>query len=85
MREINYGSSFDKIFLYNFFLALLPLFISFFVRHISNVNHLPGIYTPELLFFSIMISATALGDITDETKLYKLNITIIAFALNNMV
>lgn len=60
-----------RFLIYNFFGALLPLFISLFIRHISNITHRPGVYTPELLFFSIMISATALGDITDEIKLYK--------------
>lgn len=57
--------------MYNFVGALLPLFIALFIRHISNITPRPGVYTPELLFFSIMISAIALGDITDEIKLFK--------------
>jgi NO-binding membrane sensor protein with MHYT domain len=60
-----------RFLMYNFIGALLPLFISLFIRNIANITHRPGVYTPELLFFSIMISATALGDVTDEIKLYK--------------
>ncbi len=59
-----------RFLMYNFVGALLPLLISLFIRHISNIIPHPGVYTPELLFFSIMISATALGDVTDEIKLY---------------
>ena len=35
----------------------------------GSVPAIPGVYAPELLFFGIMISATALGDITDEARI----------------
>jgi len=54
---------------YNFVGALLPLIISWTVRRLGEVPAPPGVYAPELLFFGVMISATALGDITDETKI----------------
>jgi hypothetical protein len=63
-----------RFLMYNFVGALLPLFISLFIHHIANMTPHSGVYSPELLFFSIMISATALGDITDEIKLFKLSI-----------
>ena len=55
--------------MYNFIGALLPLMVSYIVRQVSAITALPGVYAPELLFFAIMVSATALGDITDETKI----------------
>lgn len=54
---------------YNFVGALLPLAISWTVRRIGDVPARPGVYASELLFFAIMISATSLGDITDETRM----------------
>ena len=58
-----------RFLVYNFIGALLPLFIAFSIRKTANIPPTPGVYAPELLFFAIMISATALGDITDETKI----------------
>jgi hypothetical protein len=55
--------------MYNFIGALLPFMISWTVRRVSDISASPGVYAPELLFFAIMISATALGDITDEVKI----------------
>lgn len=55
--------------MYNFVGALLPLMISWTIRYISEVPAPPGVYAPELLFFGVVISATALGDLTDEEKL----------------
>jgi hypothetical protein len=58
-----------RFLMYNFIGALLPLMVSWTVRRISDISAFPGAYAPELLFFAIMISATALGDITDEVKI----------------
>ena len=55
--------------MYNLVGALLPLLISWTVRRIGDVLDPPGAYAPELLFFAVMISATALGDLTDEKEL----------------
>lgn len=57
-----------RFLMYNLVGALLPLIISFTIRHVTSVQAPPGVYASELLFFSIMISATALGDITDESE-----------------
>lgn len=58
-----------RFLMYNFVGALLPLAISYVIRQVADIPALPGVYAPELLFFAIMISATALGDITDEAKM----------------
>ncbi|HEY0072375.1 MAG TPA: hypothetical protein VGE04_20640 [Chloroflexia bacterium] len=34
----------------------------------GNVVAPPGVYAPELLFFAVMISAIALGDVADEAR-----------------
>ena len=47
-------------------LALVPLGTSILVRQLGEVLTPPGIYAPEILFFSVSISATALGDLTNE-------------------
>lgn len=65
------GAHLIRFLMYNLVGALLPLFISLFIHYICNITPHAGVYTPELLFFSIMISATALGDVTDEIKLYE--------------
>lgn len=57
-----------RFIMYNLVGALLPLGISFTIRQVASVQAQPGVYASELLFFGIMISATALGDITDESK-----------------
>ena len=58
-----------RFLMYNFVGALLPLSISYIIRQVASIPPSPGVYAPELLFFAIMVSATALGDITDETKM----------------
>ncbi len=57
-----------RFLMYNFVGALFPAFISFLLHTVANVPAPSGTYAPELLFFAIMISFTALGDITDETR-----------------
>jgi uncharacterized membrane protein len=54
---------------YNLFFALLPLIISIVLRLLRNIVVPGGAYASELLFFGIMISATVMGDMTDEIKL----------------
>jgi hypothetical protein len=54
--------------LYNIVFALLPLIISASIRQIASLATPAGVYAPEILFFAVMISATALGDISDEVK-----------------
>ncbi len=54
---------------YNLAFAFMPAIFSITLHLIGNVAPAPGAYAPELLFFAIMIAATALGDITDETRL----------------
>lgn len=46
----------------------MPLSISWVVRKLGEVQAAPGAYAPELLFFGVMVSVTALGDLTDEEK-----------------
>lgn len=58
-----------RFLMYNFIGALLPLMISWIIRLVSDISASPGVYAPELLFFAVMINATALGDITDEVKI----------------
>lgn len=58
-----------RFLMYNFVGALLPMAISLIIRYLASSPSAPGIYAPELLFFAVMISATALGDVTDETKI----------------
>jgi hypothetical protein len=58
---------------YNFLGALFPVLISLIVHGLGKKEPTPGIYTPEFLFFAVVISATALGDITDEKKLVQNN------------
>ncbi len=60
-----------RFLMYNFVGALLPMAISLIIRYLASSPSVPGIYAPELLFFAVMISATALGDITDETEITK--------------
>ncbi len=57
-----------RFLMYNFVGALLPLMISWTVRHLANIPASSDVYAPELLFFAIMISATAIGDVTDEQR-----------------
>lgn len=61
-------SDLEKFLSYNLFGALLPLIISWGVRQLSGVAATEGVYAAELLFFAVMISTTALGDLSDETK-----------------
>ena len=57
-----------RFFMYNVVGALLPLSISWVVRKLGEVQAAPGAYAPELLFFGVMVSVTALGDLTDEEQ-----------------
>jgi hypothetical protein len=63
-----FSSDLIRFLVYNLVGALLPLIISWTVRHLANILPSSGVYAPELLFFAIMISATAIGDITDEAR-----------------
>ena len=53
-------------FTYTILCALLPMMIAFTVRHILVVkDSIPYNYAGELLLFTVMVAASALGDIKD--------------------
>jgi len=58
-----------RFLIYNVVFALVPLMLSIIIRQLSNVTAPAGVYAPELLFFAVMVSATALGEISDEARL----------------
>ena len=66
---------------YNLIFALLPLGVSIFFRTLLNKLSLESLSnSPELLFFSIMVSATALDDISELKKINtRLDFTIKLF------
>lgn len=51
---------------FNICISLIPLGASWVVRGLAEIDPPPGVYAPELLFLAVSVSATALGDITDE-------------------
>jgi hypothetical protein len=64
---------------WNFVFALFPLLISWVFRRLGDVPAPEGAYAPELLFFALMISATAMGDIVDETRVGGTNTVFLMF------
>jgi hypothetical protein len=55
-----------RFILFNIMLAFVPIMLSISFHLLSNVDDPPSSYAPELLFFSVVITATVLGDISDE-------------------
>ena len=56
-------------FTYNLLFALLPLAASLFLRVIYGSLTTNAIEnSPEILFFSLMVSATAMGDLSEIAK-----------------
>ena len=56
-------------FTYNFFFALLPLCAAVSLRFLAGkltIQTIAG--SPEILFFALMVSATAMGDLNDKAK-----------------
>lgn len=54
---------------YNVIGAMIPLLLAAIIRRMGRVGEPPGAYSQELLFFAVMVSATSLGDLTDEREL----------------
>jgi hypothetical protein len=50
----------------NVFFALLPLVIVFVLRLLTQVPTSIGVYAPEILFLTIMVSVAAIDDINEE-------------------
>ncbi len=64
--EISLSSYLIRFIGFNVGFALLPLAASVAVRILAEITPPAGAYAQELLFFAVSVSATALGDLTDE-------------------
>lgn len=64
------ASHITRFLIYNMAFALLPLFFNLLLRATVGVQPTPGVYAPELLIFGVVISATALGDLSDESRIF---------------
>jgi hypothetical protein len=65
-----------RFFELNVLFALVPLIMAAIARWAGNVQAPLAVYAPELLFFGLMISASALADISDKTKLFGNSVTL---------
>ncbi len=63
------ASHISRFLIYNMTFALLPLLFTALVRGLGAVQAAPGVYAPELFIFGTVLSATALGDLTDESRI----------------
>jgi cellulose synthase/poly-beta-1,6-N-acetylglucosamine synthase-like glycosyltransferase len=69
LQRSSFWSHMIRFMMYNCLGALLPVGIAWLLRCLSGVYAVAGAYAQEWLFFAVMISATSLGDLTDETNI----------------
>ncbi|HEX8163385.1 MAG TPA: hypothetical protein VF538_16055 [Pyrinomonadaceae bacterium] len=66
------GKRLSRWFWFNFVFALLPLILGVLIRFLGNKLDFQAIASsPEVLFFSLMISATSIGDAIENRKIDK--------------
>lgn len=65
-KAVHFVSIIGEFLIYDVILSLVPFIASILVRTLAELEAPPGAYAPEILFFSVAITATSIRDIVKE-------------------